>query len=307
MNAALYICDKSFIHNGIDADNDVYKKILSLKNLVDKVSKEYHEENTFYFKSESFLKTPLFSDGTTVEDIITQKVKKNSDCQYLFYTIFKYFQRCNLDTNGLKEYLSPELEDENNCNGLIVLNLIPELPESTQILSDYFSWLNFRRFFLGKYPKSPKYFIEESQKYFKELIFHDKNYSTLRDFINSHGNQIVIYLGCLNDSLVLELETKDVERDFAVFLKKFAIKYNLDGASFEGSKNDVFNFTFTDEQGHELKAYCEPHLKMQKDDSGNARKYCRIYFRKPNENEKLIYIGHIGAHIKKTKKKKKKS
>ncbi|MFV0420320.1 MAG: hypothetical protein ACK5KT_16540 [Dysgonomonas sp.] len=299
MNADLYICDKSFIHNGIDADNDVYKKIFSLKNLVDKVSKEYPTENAFYFKSDSFLKTPLFSDGTTVEDLITQKVKKNSECQYLFNTIFKYFRKCNLDTDGLKEYLSPDLEDENNCNGLIVLNIIPELPRNTQILSDFAGWLRFRRFFLGKYPQSPAYFIEESQKYFKELILHDDNHSTLKKVIDSHSNQIVIYLGCLNDSLVSELEANDVEKDFAVFLKKFAIKYNLDGASFEGSKNDVFNFTFTDKQGHELKAYCEPHLKMQKDDSGNTRKYCRIYFRKPNKNEKLIYIGYIGVHIKK--------
>jgi hypothetical protein len=299
MNASLYICDKSFIHNGSDSDNEVYKKILSLKELVNNVSKKHGENNVFYFKGDSFSKVPLFADGTTVEDIMLRSVTKNNDCLFLFYTIFKCFKRCNIDTSELKEYLSPELEDEDNSNGLIVLNIIPELPQSTQILSDYSSWLNFRRFFLGKYPKSSLYFISESKKYFENLILHDENNKTLKGVIDSHSNQIVIYLGHLNDSLVTELKNKNAEKDFAKFLTIFAGTHGLGKASFEGTKHDIYKYEFTNRDGVIIQTYCEPHLKMQKDDAGNKKQYCRIYFQKPDidKGEEIIYIGYIGVHI----------
>jgi hypothetical protein len=299
MNASLYICDKSFIHNGSDPDNEVYKRILSLKKLVDNVSKKHGENNTFYFKGDSFLKVQLFSDGTTVEDIVCRNVKKNNDCLFLFNTIFKYFKKCNLDTSGLKEYLSPDLEDENNCNGLIVLNIIPELPRNTQILSDYSSWLNFRRFFLGKYPKSSSNFISESKKYYENLVLHDENNRTLKDVINSHSNQIAKYLGHLNDFLVAELKCENAEKDFAKFLTIFAGTHGLDGASFEGTKHIIYKYEFTNNSGVTVQTYCEPHLKMQKNDADNKRQYCRIYFQKPDidKGEEIIYIGYIGVHI----------
>ena len=104
--------------------------------------------------------------------------------------------------------------------------------------------------------------------------------------------EIVTYLSVLNDFLIMEFKASG-GRDFVSFLTKFAGDHQLEGASFEGTKLDKFNFIFPD--GTE--AYCEPHLKMFTDDSGNKNQHCRIHFKKPLENESIVYVGCICKHL----------
>ncbi len=292
MIASLYICCKSFLHNGIDSDREVEMKLFTFGDLFDRVSKM--SDNKFHLNNENFLDTVLLSDGTTILDIISNKRRIQQDCLILFLKAFKNCKKNKLTFSELLEYL--ELEDCNNCNALIVLNHIDDLPKNRQILSNYTEWVKFRRIYLGKYPKNPEFFLSECRKYYDKLIIHEDNIQSAKKVIETHSQSIVVYLGYLNDHLIDEYKAS--APDFIGFLNYFATKYGIDEASFEGSKESVFYFTFNIE-GTPINAYCEPHLKMYKDDAGNQNQHCRIYFQKPDtsKGDCPIYVGFIGKHL----------
>lgn len=292
MIASLYICCKSFLHNGIDSDREVEMKLFTFGDLFDRVSKM--SDNKFHLNNENFLDTVLLSDGTTILDIISNKRRIQQDCLILFLKAFKNCKKNKLTFSELLEYL--ELEDCNNCNALVVLNHIDDIPKNKQILSKYDEWVQFRRMYLGKYPKNTEYFLSECRKYYDKLVMHEDNIQSAKKVIETHSQSIVLYLGYLNDHLIDELKTSTY--DFAGFLKYFASKYSIDKASFEGTKKSVFNFTFN-MNGTPVNAYCEPHLKIYSDDAGNKKQHCRIYFQKPDTSDAdcFIYVGYIGEHL----------
>nr|WP_321332022.1 hypothetical protein [uncultured Bacteroides sp.] len=264
------------------------RKLLELNELVEKI-KRRREDNEFFLNNDTFLKTQILADGTTIEGIITLQNKIPRDLINLFFTIFKVCKKNKLSFEDLISYLS--LEDEDNCTALIALNYIEELPKNRQVLINYKSWLQFRRYYLGKYPKSPEYFLSECEKYFENLKIHPDNVRHLKDVLYSHSKKIICYLGCLNDSFAAEF--KNSHKDLIHFMKIFAGNHNLDGASFEGTKKDCFKFIFPKEDSTE-EVYCEPHLKIYRDDCGNVDQHCRIYFK--NE-QNIIFVGFIGKHL----------
>lgn len=292
MIASLYISSETFKYNGIDSDLIVLKKLVELNDLIKKLRNSL--DNIFHVNKNTLLTARILQDGSTINDIICHKRKINNDVLNIFLQLFQTCKQVDLSFNDLIEYLS--LEDEDNCTALVVFNWITGLPQNHQILSNIKGWLEFRRYYLGKFPKTPDYFITESSKYFERIIIHPDNTRGLRKLIKSHSRKLVNSLAVLNDHLVDDLRQSLV--GYPEFLNDFAITRRIDGASLEGRKHDKFKFIFYEGTTDELTKYCESHLKIFRDDSG-ARKHCRIYFAKPNmtQDNPFVYIGSICEHL----------
>ena len=295
MIASLYISNRSFLYNGKDTTKQVEEKLLKFKQMIDYVNQ--YDDNLFFLNPENFLATTLLDKGVTIGDVIKNMKSNllNRDCLYLFMTLFKKCKKTTEITNqGFLEYL--ELENKDECNGLLVLNEQVDLPTSIQIISTKEGWLNFRRYYLSKYPINPSYFLAETKKYFDCLRIHSQNANCyLKEILDTHCKRIVAYLSALNDHFIYEY--KIFNGDLIHFLPCFATKYGIDDASFEGRKDAKFLCRFKLDDKQVLAVYCEPHLKMFKDDSGNDNQHGRIYFKAPNKEDKIIYIGFICKHL----------
>ena len=292
MIASLYIGSKTFIYNGTDTDHDVLKKLFELNVLIRKLKDS--PDNVFYVNKNDLAITQLLQDGSTIIDILSWKRIINKDILTIFLLLFGTCKQADLNFNELLEYLS--LEDEDNCTALVVFNWIEGLPKNYQVLSNYKGWLQFRRYYLGKFPKTPDYFITESGKYFESLAINPDNTRGLKKFIKTHSRKLVNSLAALNDHLIGDLRFS--RKAYPEFLNDFAIEHDIDGASLDGKKDNKFNFVFYKGTTGEFTAYCESHLKIFKDDEGRLN-HCRIYFQKPdtNEDNPIIYVGYIGRHL----------
>lgn len=293
MKAELYICNGTFAYNGKDSVEDVRRKLSDFQILMDKIRK-YHDENVLYIVKEEFGNCVLFDDGKNIMEFISDYHNTvntyGKDIYTLFLSILKHCQNTTLTLNDMKEFLT--MDDEQSCSAILVLNPLDGYDEHVQVLSNVNGWLKFRRHFLAKYPQNEDFFIKESKKYFPSLCIHEHTKTTISDVLNSHPQRIIAYLTVLNDFLITEFKDNG-GNDLNVFLPWFASKHHLDGASFEGGKDDKFKFTFP----NGIEAYCEPHLKMYKDDVGNYNQHCRIYFKKPQEGEIKVYVGCICRHL----------
>lgn len=295
MIAYLYICDSSFLYNGEDTQLEVEKKLLLFKIMIDEL-RQYKDENILYLQTENFTDTPILPNNITIGALLYNKnLKINRDCTNLFLSLFKLCKKHELNKKDLIENL--EFENEDECNGILILNKQDDLPECHQVISTVHGWTTFRRFYLGKYPHNPEYFLSEVSKYYKKLRIHNQNKSKyLKEILSTHSQQIVKYLTALNDNLLNDY--KAYKGDFVNFLPKFAGDYKIDAASFQGKKNNIFKCTFSLADKEDLIVYCEPHLKMYYDDLGNKRKIGRIYFNVPQKQDECVYIGFICEHLK---------
>lgn len=292
MRADLYIYHDTFSYNGNDSSEEIKQKLLEFKELIEKI-RDYKEDNVLHAVKEKLFNTIIDQEGITIKDFFENqtliKSKYGLDILKIVLTVFKYCHNCIATLSDLEEYL--ELESESECNALLVLNKIPNIENGIQVIANVKGWLNFRRHFLIKYPKEKEYFISELTKYFPGLIINPNIGSVIDDVWHTHTRQIVIYLSILEENLFPDL--KKFKGDFIQFLDWFARNYHFDGASFEGKKDKKFLCTFNN--GNSF--YCEPHLKMFKDDNGNKGQHCRIYFKAPDNGESSIYIGYICSHL----------
>ncbi len=293
MIAHLYICDQSFVYNGQDSDCEVERKLLEFKLMVNRA--KLYRDNEFYFNNNQFSNTVILSNKVTIADVLnTGERRLGRDSMNLFLSLFKICKKCTLSKNELVEYL--ELEDETQCNGILVLNEQDDLPKSHQVISTVKGWLTFRRFYLGKYPGNATYFLEESKKYFTELRIHEHNKDKyLKEILLTHSRRIVAYLSALNDNFLLDYTS--FIGDLIQFLPAFSAKYGLDDASFEGKKDSKFKCSFLLGEGKTIEVYCEPHLKMYADDVGNKNQHGRIYFNVPRKGDEILYVGFICRHL----------
>lgn len=293
MIAHLYICNRSFRWNGTDQLPEFQMKMAQFQRMMERINC-YSEENLLFLFVESFLKTQVLKDVTMVELLDYDKGVKmiGKDALVILYGMLKHFNPTNATIWDLKSYLS--LEDENLCHAIIVFSPIKGLGDHMQVISTEQGWYNFRRHYLGKYPKNPRYFLDESMKYFPGLNLHPDNETTMRDVIHSHPMLIVQYLSVLNDFFADEFLASG--KALNEYLPLFALTHKIEDASLEGSKNKKFYFDFQEGE-NAIKAYCEAHLKMYHDDRGNDNQHCRIYFKKPLKGEHYIYVGYIGEHL----------
>lgn len=293
MKADLYLCSTTFSYNQSDSIDELKKKLSDFHLMIEKI-REYNYENTLYMNHKDFTSIIIDNDGKSIYELISQYEltvsKYGKDIITILSAMFKYCQDSNVSQNEMEEYLNTH--DRDCCNGFIVLNSLTGYEDHIQIMSNISEWYNFRRFFLAKYPNDEHFFIEETKKYFPNLQIHESTKSLLKDVLKNHSHRIVEYLSILNDFLIKEFN-QIKNNDINNFLPIFALKYNIDGASLEGQKDNKFMRIFPDG----TRAYCEPHLKMYKDDSGNNNQQCRIYFKKPNKGESIVYVGCICQHL----------
>lgn len=293
MIADLYICNDTFAYNGQDSVVDVCRKLADFQKMLQKV-REYPEENKLFLVKAGFGETSLFDDGKTVLQLLSDYLGTSKaygkDVLTILQGIFKHCQAKNLSLDEMKEYLL--LDDMDNCSAILVLNPLEGYENHVQVLSTVEGWLKFRRNFLAKYPGDEIFFLAESEKYFPNLVIHPQTKTKIGEVLSSHPKQIVAYLSVLDDYFIAEFKALG-GKDLNTFLPWFKGAHSLDDASFEGSKDDKFRFIFP----NGVEAYCEPHLKMYKDDAGNDNQHCRIYFKKPSNDETVVYVGCICRHL----------
>ena len=290
MLAHLYISHDTFVFNGTDDISQVNNKLLEFYDLLNRTrEKEYKNDNKVFFVPEKFLETKMYEDGTTVSDILCNYKKFGKDIFTVFQSIFKHCVKSCASIDDMKEYLS--LESEQECNGLLVLNVLKEYDRRVQIMSTVYDWYLFRRYFLAKYPKNENFFTDELKKYYPKLEFHEELSYSIKDVVHTHPHKIVSSLTIIEKHLISDY--RDYKGDFVSFLKWFAGKYKFDDVSLEGTKDSKFMFHFR----CGLEAYCETHLKMYSDDSKNQNCHCRIYFKKPDFQDTKVYVGSICTHL----------
>lgn len=143
MNSNLYICSKSIAHNGTDTYQEVERKIFLFGEFVSKLRDS--KDNLFYVNPNDLLSTTIFPDKKTVGDLLNGEIIINSDIYKLFLLIFGICKKIQCSLSDMVEYL--ELEDEDNCHALVVINLIDEVEKNKQILSNFEDYIVFRRVF----------------------------------------------------------------------------------------------------------------------------------------------------------------
>lgn len=295
MIASLYICSLSFQYNGKDTIDNVCEKIRDFTSLADYIWENHIDDNKFFINKEKLPQVIVY-DNLTLSDILFSPTSPlRREIKFLFSATLSKATSTNVfNNNDLVSYLS--LESPEECQGIVVLNKLHDLPDSKQIFSSIQGWLNFRRFFLSKYPKSPEFFISEAEKYFPKLLFSENICSKLNEVLSTHSKKIVEGLSILNDYCFNDWNS--YSGDAVTFIEHFAKKHGSEG-SFEGTKKAALKAKFKKKnRKEEFECYCEPHLKYNEDDYGNTRQYMRIYFQHPNASpDEYIYIGYIMKHI----------
>lgn len=293
MIAHLYICNRSFRWNGSDLLPDFQMKMAEFQRMMERIN-SYAEENLLFLFVDSFLNTQVLKDVAMLELLEYDKAVKliGKDALVILLGIMKHCKSTTATIWDMRSYLS--LENENFCHAVIVFSPIKGLSDHMQVISTEQGWYTFRRHYLGKYPQNPRFFLDESKKYYPGLNLHPGNETTIRDVIHSHPMQIVSYLAALSDYFSDGFLGSG--KDLNEYLPLFALAHKIEDASLEGSKDEKFYFDFQ-EGDRTVTAYCEAHLKMYHDDCGNDNQHCRIYFKKPVAGEPYIYVGYIGEHL----------
>lgn len=293
MIAHLYICNSTFKWNGIDGLDEFKAKMAHFQFMLEKII-EYKEENLLYIYLDGLLETVLLRDVTFASildyDCAIKTIGK--DCHTILMGMLKHHRSTTATLQNIRRYLS--CEDRDNCYGIIVFPKARKRKSHIQIMSTVEGWLNFRRHYLGKYPKNVQFFLGEIGKFFPVLKVHPDNRRSLKNVLDSHSLRIVDCLSALNDHFIEEFKGSGM--DIVSFLPYFAKSHSIDDASLEGNKDGKFEFIY-DENGVRITAYCEAHLKMYRDNSNNTNQHCRIYFCKPEPEDKIIYVGYIGRHL----------
>ena len=301
MRADLFINEKTFAYNGTDSVSDVSLKLSSFSKLLNFVINK--NEDVFYLINKiDFYNTCLFDSHKTLSDLLYCNNEEIDGVIRDSVELLKIII-VNLKNTELQyDQVIDSINDETKCNGLVVFKKIENysIKNKKQIICTIEDWYSFHRDYLVICPlQTPDLFLSETKKYFDKLIIHPDNSSYLSKVYKTHLEQIVVYLGIMNDFLLKELfEKSEYENDFVGFLNYFKSKHKeIEDASFEsnfGSKKKKINFQkkFVIDGKTEV-FHCEPHLKMNKNDQGKVGKFCRIYFKVPKKDDKYVYIGFI--------------
>jgi hypothetical protein len=200
------------------------------------------------------------------------------------------------------DVLLPE-HNKDICHGLIAFHKIEDVSEEFQIIYDVKGWYAFRRHFLGLYPGTPDFFVDECIKYFPELFFHNRNRQTIDALLRDCPRKVIYHLAALNDKFRAIRATAN---HLTHALEILSRECGLDEiASLEGNakRKDDLTFEFMNNLQKFERVCCEPHLKLCYNDNypgdssySNDR---RIYFHEGKENiqNAKILIGHIGQHL----------
>jgi len=301
MVAEFYIISESFTQNSKLSVREIEDRTKSLaKDFVE--IKKYKETNKIYIHPDIY-NVNFINDITIMDLLFNEKTANNQldrDVRILLKKIIIEQEPTNLSTQEVIDVLLTE-HNQDICHGLIGFNEVEEVDIRLQVVYNLSGWLDFRRYYLGIYPKNEPFFIDECKKYFPNLFFHERNKESIKDIFQDCPKKIVYHLTALNDKFNASYNLPDLNR--TEILKHFSINARLDEvASPEGdaSRKPDFTFRFLNSEGINEAVCCEPHLKLCYSDLdlsySNER---RIYFHegKSNIHNGKILIGHIGCHL----------
>lgn len=296
MKANLYISDETFLYNGKDSDEDVIRKLNDFAVLFNHIILK-NKGDVVLLRNNEFYSVPVFFDKRTMSDVLFSGADEFRDLSNLMLQYLTYFKNENLTQVELLE----RLKNKNELNAIIVLNLPEVIDEqhNDYVIFNITDWFSFHRKQLYVRPhKEIQFFMDDVLLYFEKIIVHNDNVRLMKSVYKTHLKQIVTYLGYLNDYLFQDykeyMESK--QGDFVSFLNFFATKHSIDGASLEGNKKNEFykEFMF---QGRKENRYCEPHLKIYKNDKQEKNNHCRIYFSKIKDSDEYVFVGIIKEHV----------
>jgi hypothetical protein len=299
MIANFYIITESFTNETMTDENffsSLDSFIGDYHNLI-----EYKEDNKIYIQDEVF--EMKFHKGYTLAQFIYSNDivlngKEKSIKQFLS-SIFLKLPQTQASLDDLKSKIDNNSLE--SCTGIISLFKINDIADENQIVYDTNSWYYFRRYHLGLFFGEANYFINECIKYFPQLFFHEKNYSSVGKILNNFACKIVKHLGALNDVLPVIIN-KGGYSNHTDLLTQFSNSAHLDEkATLEGSNKGRLKFKFTNKvNGKTEELICEPHLKLSRNDTDDSTYFKnRIYFHfgKSNIEESKILVAHIGEHL----------
>ncbi|MBK7108862.1 MAG: hypothetical protein IPH61_06895 [Bacteroidetes bacterium] len=309
MVAELYIVAESFANNTNFTTPEIESKTKSLANDFVYI-KKYSETNRLFVHPDIYAVN--FITGVSLSDLLhNPKIAKEHLDRDVYGALQNIIDKSATTTHTSQEVIEVLLPEynENLCHGLIAFNPVPSVQPELQIVYHLQGWFEFRRHFLGLYPKNENFYIDECIKYFPNLYFHERNRTTISAIFDDCPKKIIYHLTALNDKFKL---IDKAGRNRTQVLEAFSITAELDEtASLEGNaaRKDDFTFTFSNHQKKEVNVCCEPHLKLCFSDTSNAySNERRIYFHEGIERiqdgeiieiiqDGKILIGHIGGHL----------
>jgi hypothetical protein len=301
MVAEFYILTESFIKNPDFTKDEIESKTKSLAQDFVRI-KKYKDTNQLYVHPDIY--NVNFIENSSLSDLLFNNDGANGkldrDVRLALKKIIIESKVTNCTSQEVIEILLPE-HDENRCHGLIGFNTIDHVEPKYQIVYNLNGWFQFRRHYLGLYPKNENFFINECVKYFPNLEFHEKNRTTVGAILGNFSKKIVYHLTALNDRF---RESENGVRHRTQVLAHFSGNCSLDEtATLEGNakRKPDFTFEFMDDEKNTQKVCCEPHMKLCKSDLKGDSTYHqhRIYFHEGFEkvsNNKIL-VGHIGEHL----------
>lgn len=302
MIAEFYLIPDSFSYNINFTVEEIENKTRSLAN--DFVNIRRYKDSNLIKVHSSIYNIEFFQGIILMDLLFNPKIGEeiDRDTKAMLQKIIVESVETDDDIKYVINNLLPN-HNEDKCFGLIAFNEVKVVAPEYQIIYNIRGWFQFRRYFLGLYPKDANYFIDECSKYFPQLFFHERNKSTVQKILGICSKKIIYHLSALND----EFRNSQLEGlNRAEILKHFSIAQKLDErASLEGNasrKNDL-TFEFLNDSRQQELVCCEPHLKLCYNNNypgdSSYSKIRRIYFHegKSNIQQGKILIGHIGEHL----------
>lgn len=305
MTAHFYLIAESFANNKQFTDEIIEDKVKRLSEDVTLIHK-YRNANILYANYTELYPLVLYQTYTIEDFICTpHALKKNGVDRDIINSIQKILINLSEGTSITSDEVISDLlnwNDENDCHGIIAFCPIESLEENLQIIYGLDGWYKFRRHYLSKYPKGENFFLDECQKYFPNLYFHERNIETISNILHDFSGSIVRHLGLLNDKLFY-YRNRDFENE-TIKYKTFSSECQLEEEAAPKDKNnskEKLTFQFHTDEGSIISVTCYPHLRLcRSDKDGDTHYYYnRIYFHEGLESIKKnkILIGHIGEHL----------
>ena len=303
MIARFYFIEESFLEIPSYDIETIESKIKALAldyNLICK----YKDSNKILV-NDAIYSVPFINSLTLCEFLYNDTSANNildRDVRLSLKNIIIESESISLSSDEIKEITKSYSSEA--CSAIIGFNVVQNVANFSQITYNENNWYDFRRYFLSKYPIDDAFFIDECQKYFPNLYFHENNKITISPLFRGCIKGIVFHLSALNDKF-RQCQIPGLNR--TEVLRRFTIEAHLPVlASLEGnaSKKRVFTFPFTNSHtGREEQICCEPHLKLcYTDNYPGDQSYSnnrRIYFHegKSEIHDGKILIGYIGVHL----------
>ena len=299
MTAEFYLIAESFAENSALSKEEIENKTKSLATDFTYI-KQYGATNKLLVNPNMY--NVKFIENITISDLLFNTDIANKhldrDVRNALKKIIIEQETTDITTKDVKEVLLLE-HNESLCHGLIGFNLVNGINPDFQVVYHIKGWFDFRRYYLGLYPKNAGFFIEECKKYFPKLFFHERNKTSINSILSTCPKKIIYHLSALND----KFKESFAQGNRTEVLEHFSTNTSLDEiASLEGDarRKPNFTFLFKNVDNVDESVCCEPHLKLCYSDLSTAYSTDRrIYFHEGKSNIQggKILIGHIGNHL----------